>query len=138
MLNAFIISIVLFIVAVMLRSICLQLFMMQATTNMHNVMTEKVLRAKMLFFESNPSGRIISRFSTDIGILDNFVPFLAVLMSQGILRALSVVITITIVNPYLIIPAILGLIYMNYVSKSGLKSMLESQRLTLLQQGPIN
>ena len=116
----------------MLRSITLQLFMMQATTKMHNVMTQKVLRAKMLFFESNPSGRIISRFSTDIGILDNFIPFLCVLMSQGLLRALSVVITIAIVNPYLIIPAILGFIYMIYVSKTGLKSMLESQRLEFL------
>ena len=125
-------------VFILLRSVSLQLFMMQAATNMHNVMTERVIRAKILFFDSNPSGRIISRFSKDIGIIDNVLPLVAVFVTQGLLRALSVVITIAILNPYLIIPALLGLTYMIYISKTGLKSMLESQRLDFLQQGPIN
>ena len=41
-------------------------------------MTEKVLRAKILFFDSNPIGRIITRFSKDIAVFDMVIPVLAV------------------------------------------------------------
>jgi ABC-type multidrug transport system fused ATPase/permease subunit len=89
-------------------------------------MTDKVIRAKVLFFDSNPSGRIISRFAKDIGIIDNVMPILMVFVTLGVFRAISVVITIATVNPYLIIPSIIGLLYMFYVVNTGMKSMLES------------
>jgi len=37
---------------------------------MHNEMGQKVIRAKILFFDSNPIGRITSRFSTDVAMVD--------------------------------------------------------------------
>lgn len=125
-------------VFVLLRSVTMQLFMIQASTNMHNTMTDRVIRAKILFFDSNPSGRIISRFAKDIGILDNVLPLFMVFVTLGILRTVSVVITIAIVNPWLVIPALLGSVYMVWVCKTGIKAMLESQRIDFLQQGPIN
>lgn len=125
-------------VVVLFRSLVMQLFMIQASTNMHNKMTDKVLRAKVVFFDSNPSGRIISRFAKDIGIIDNLMPIFIVMVTMGSFRTISVVISIAIVNPYLLIPTALGTVYMIWVCKTGLKSMLESQRLDFLQQGPIN
>jgi hypothetical protein len=41
---------------------------------MHAAMTKAVLRAKMLFFDSNPIGRIITRFSKDMNVLDLVMP----------------------------------------------------------------
>ena len=111
---------------VLLRSVTMQLFMIQASTNMHNTMTEKVIRAKVLFFDSNPSGRIISRFAKDIGILDNAMPIFMVFVTLGVLRSISIVITIAVVNPYLIIPTAFGVAYMTWVCRTGLKAMLES------------
>ena len=37
---------------------------------MHNQMADKVLRAPILFFDSNPIGRITTRFSKDMTMLD--------------------------------------------------------------------
>ena len=54
------------------------------------------------------------------------------------MRSFSVVITIAILNPYLIIPAFFGLLYMVYIGRTGIKAMHEAQRLDFLQQGPIN
>lgn len=39
---------------------------------------EGVVRAKMLFFHKNSSGRILNRFSKDIGSIDNFLPVVLV------------------------------------------------------------
>lgn len=39
---------------------------------------EGVVRAKMLFFNRNSSGRVLNRFSKDIGSIDNFLPVVLV------------------------------------------------------------
>ena len=119
-------SIALIMVLGVLRSITLQLLIMNANTNMHNKMTEKVIRAKILFFDSTTSGTIISRFSKDVGVIDNAMPVMAETAMTGIMRAISVVITVAVVNPLLIYPSFFGLIYMTYVTKRGIKPMVES------------
>lgn len=41
---------------------------------LHNQMVESVTRAPVLFFDSNPLGRIINRFSKDTANADGSVP----------------------------------------------------------------
>ena len=43
---------------------------LNASSNMHNCMAEKVVRSHILFFDSNPIGRVTTRFSKDMVILD--------------------------------------------------------------------
>lgn len=38
--------------------------------NIHNTMLSKVARAQIVFYDSNPVGRILSRFSKDIAVVD--------------------------------------------------------------------
>jgi ATP-binding cassette subfamily C (CFTR/MRP) protein 4 len=58
-------STIIYIILVLMRSIVLLIFVLIATTKMHNKMAWKVLRSKILFFDSNPIGRVTSRFSKD-------------------------------------------------------------------------
>lgn len=51
------------------------IFFMRASINMHAEVFEKVLNATMNFFNTNPTGRILNRFSKDIGIIDEYIPF---------------------------------------------------------------
>ena len=37
-------------------------------------MAEAILRAKIQFFDTNPLGRILNRFSADVGIMDDQLP----------------------------------------------------------------
>lgn len=46
----------------------------KGSTVMHNNMLYNILRSPMLFFESTPLGRIVSRFSKDVSIADNDLP----------------------------------------------------------------
>ncbi|CAK7350711.1 unnamed protein product [Dovyalis caffra] len=41
-----------------------------AAKKLHDAMLESILRAPMLFFHTNPSGRIINRFAKDLGEID--------------------------------------------------------------------
>lgn len=81
---------------------------------MHNAMSERVLRAKILFFDSNPMGRIMTRFSKDMVTIDFIFGFLFPMIAYGIFRATSVVLSICIINPYILIPAAIMVVYMVY------------------------
>ena len=45
-----------------------------ASKRLHDRMAEAVLRAKIAFFDTNPLGRILNRFSADVGIADDLLP----------------------------------------------------------------
>lgn len=63
----------LFVVA-LTRSITFYQFCMKASQNLHDVMFNGLVSTKMRFFETNPSGRIMNRFSEDIGRADEALP----------------------------------------------------------------
>ena len=74
-------SIFAYMILVFTRSLLFQVFVLQANTNMHNKMSEKVIRAKILFFDSNPIGRIVTRFSKDLTMIDILLPPLSLLVT---------------------------------------------------------
>ena len=41
---------------------------------LHNNMFAKILRAPMRFFETSPVGRVLNRFSKDLGTVDEMLP----------------------------------------------------------------
>lgn len=46
---------------------------MQINRKLHAKMVESVLQTKLKFFEENTNGRILNRFSKDVGVLDKIV-----------------------------------------------------------------
>lgn len=43
----------------------------RASRRLHDELFRGIIRARMLFFNTNPSGRILNRFSKDIGSIDS-------------------------------------------------------------------
>lgn len=56
------------------RSIAFFRYCMTASTRLHNKMFDKIVYATMRFFNTNPPGRILNRFSKDIGAVDETLP----------------------------------------------------------------
>lgn len=56
------------------RSLASFHFCIKASKNLHNKMTQSVLRAKIEFFDTNPLGRILNRFSADVGTSNDLLP----------------------------------------------------------------
>lgn len=54
-----------------MADLCLCLGTWKASVVMHNYMTANVFRNPMKLFDATPIGRILSRFSTDVEVVDN-------------------------------------------------------------------
>jgi ATP-binding cassette subfamily C (CFTR/MRP) protein 4 len=59
------------IVFATLRIFLFVLLMLNSSRVLHNRMFGKILRAPILFFDTNPIGRVLNRFSKDVGFLDD-------------------------------------------------------------------
>ncbi|KAF9968069.1 hypothetical protein BGZ70_006870 [Mortierella alpina] len=100
--------------------------------NMFRDMLDALMRTSINFFHANPSGRIMNRFSKDMALVDELLPYvfydtitIAIMLSGS-------VVTVCIVNPWIIIsiPFILsafaGLRYL-YMKSSRQVKRIDSQ-----------
>ncbi|KAF5294058.1 hypothetical protein FQA39_LY13532 [Lamprigera yunnana] len=80
--------------------------------NLHTKLLNSVLKAKMDFFETNSSGRILNRFSKDIGVIDELLPGTLFVTCQYALSIVGSIMMISIINPWLtVLSCILVLIF---------------------------
>lgn len=58
------------IISTILLTIVISLLLLYIGKNLHNKMIRSVSKARTQFFDCNPSGRILNRFSKDTAVLD--------------------------------------------------------------------
>lgn len=134
----FVIAVLLYIVFNFVRGLISFCFISHATTNMNNQVCERVLRADILFFDRNPVGRILTRFSKDIAVMDFSIAPFFIWCSMGIFRAITVTITIGIINPWLFIGLAISLVLMWLSMKRSVRIMQEYQKLDGILRAPIH
>ena len=105
---------------------------------MHEVMVQKVMRAKTLFFDSNPIGRIFTRFSKDIAIMDHNIIWLTIMSSFGIFRSITVAMTVCFIHPYMIIVVLIAAFVMTRIMKYVVSTLTEAMMMDSLFRGPIH
>ncbi|RWS23641.1 hypothetical protein B4U80_05350, partial [Leptotrombidium deliense] len=76
---------------------------LKSSINLHNDIFHKLLRSPTSFFENNPKGRILNRFTGDVGLLDQRIPLTVLDLNGKFGIVIGTVILTCIVNPYLII-----------------------------------
>ena len=64
-------------VSTIFRSIIFFAICMRASVRLHKKIFFRLLRAPVAFFDTNPAGRILNRFTKDVGIIDEMLPFVA-------------------------------------------------------------
>ncbi|KAF4521035.1 hypothetical protein B566_EDAN002530 [Ephemera danica] len=95
------------IVVSLVRAFLFYAMCMRSSINLHNGMFVAISRATMAFFNNNPSGRILNRFSKDMGGVDELLPSTMIDAIQIGLTILGIFALIAIVNYWLIIPTVL-------------------------------
>ncbi|XP_069104134.1 ATP-binding cassette sub-family C member 4-like isoform X2 [Argopecten irradians] len=75
-----------------------------ASMNLHNSMFNRLLRVPIMFFDTNPVGRVLNRFSKDTGHMDDILPITFFDFIQCFLLILGIVLVVCIVNPWVFIP----------------------------------
>lgn len=85
---------------------------MRSSTSLHNSMFKGLSHASMHFFNTNPTGRILNRFSKDMGQVDEILPGVMMDVAQIFLSLFGVIIVVSLVNPMFLVPTfILALIF---------------------------
>ena len=72
-----------------LRAYAFFLVVLKSSENLHNDMVKAILTAPVLFFDSNTIGRILNRFSKDIGCMDEVLPKTFLFVVQIVLFVLT-------------------------------------------------
>ncbi|KAG5204287.1 hypothetical protein JEQ12_002263 [Ovis aries] len=94
------------------RSLLILHILVDSSQTLHNKMLETILRAPVLFFNRNPIGRLLNRFSKDIGHMDDSLPLIFQDFIQTFLLVIGVVGVMVATIPWIVIPVIpLGIIY---------------------------
>jgi ATP-binding cassette subfamily C (CFTR/MRP) protein 1 len=120
-----------------MRSLSLYMRGLRAGFNAHRNLLKGVCNAPLRFFESNPSGRILNRFSSDISTVETALP-------RGILDTLHNLLDVSfmmalvawVYPPFLLIFAPLAVVYLR-IQKLYRPTAREGQRLESVTRSPI-
>ena len=125
------------IVLSFLRTYTTFYYFIKSAQNLHNSMTRTVLRAKVSFFDTNPVGRILNRFSADVGITDDQLPSTLYDFIMCGLMCLAAITTASIVLPSTLICIPFLFFYFRSLRKTYLKSSREIKRIESVTRSPI-
>lgn len=112
-------------------------FLLATNTELHKKMLASLIRARVLFFDINPIGRVLNRFSNDLGILDkgNLISLLDV--TNGTVEVLSLVLTVCAINPFVTLPAIIVMYLLFNTKRFFNKALILSKDLDLTTRSPM-
>ncbi|XP_043593268.1 probable multidrug resistance-associated protein lethal(2)03659 isoform X2 [Bombus pyrosoma] len=100
------------IIITLIRSVTFFSTCMRASTKLHDRMFRSISRATMRFFNTNPSGRVLNRFSKDMGAIDEVLPIALIDSLQIGLSLLGIIVVVAIANYWLLIPTVvIGIIF---------------------------
>ena len=90
---------------------------LRCSERLHDEMVLAILQAPVHFFDSNPVGRILNRFSKDVGCLDELLPKTFLVSIQDVLLVFASIIVPTVTNPWLLIIVAPLTVLVLYISK---------------------
>ena len=110
----------------------------RASQRLHDKMTWSVLRAKIEFFDTNPLGRILNRFSADVGVNDDQLPatLYDFLVCLGIV--LGSLFTSISVLPITLVALLPLIVYFIRLRRTFLSTSRELKRIDGVSRSPIH
>ena len=134
----FVIAVAVYMSFAIIRSLVAFWIVLRSNTNMHHAIAYRVIRAKILFFDSNPVGRIVTRFAKDVAVIDLVLGPFVVFIAQGIFRTVTVMITVGIINYWLLIGIVISVFLMYLILQKGIATQQNAQKMDGMLRGPIH
>ncbi|XP_070786421.1 ATP-binding cassette sub-family C member 4-like isoform X1 [Enoplosus armatus] len=120
-----------------IRNLALFHVLVRCAQSLHNRMFTAILRTPVRFFDINPIGRVLNRFSKDIGQLDSNMPWTFVDFIQVFLQILSVIAVSVSVIPWILIPVLPLLLIFLYLRRYFLQTSRDIKRLESTTRSPV-
>uniref|UniRef100_A0A4W3IBQ5 Multidrug resistance-associated protein 4 n=1 Tax=Callorhinchus milii TaxID=7868 RepID=A0A4W3IBQ5_CALMI len=118
------------------RSLMIFEVLVNSSQELHNRMFNSIIRAPVLFFDQNPIGRILNRFSKDIGHLDDLLPYTCLDFSQTFLQILGVVAVAVSIIPWILISVCPLFIVFFYLRRYFLQTSRDIKRMESTTRSP--
>ena len=110
---------------------------LRCSERLHDKMVVAILQARVLFFDSNPVGRILNRFSKDIGYLDEVLPNTFLKAIQHVLVVLASILIPIVTNAWLVFATVPFAVLILYIANYYLKTSRELRRLESICRSPV-
>ena len=110
---------------------------LRAAEHLHNKMVACVLQAPVLFFDTNPAGRILNRFSKDIGAIDELLPKMFLFATQLLLFVFSAALVPSFTNFWLTFVTLPIFMIFAYLARYYLKTSRDLKRLESICRSPV-
>nr|XP_057907957.1 multidrug resistance-associated protein 4 isoform X1 [Doryrhamphus excisus] len=111
--------------------------LVRCTQALHNSMFTAIIRTHVRFFDVNPIGRVLNRFSKDIGQLDSSMPWTIVDFIQVFLQILGVIAVAAGVIPWILVPVFPLLIVFLFLRRYFLQTSRDIKRLESTTRSPV-
>ena len=118
-------------------SFCYYLAALRASEKLHSAMTEAVLKSPVLFFDTNPAGRILNRFSKDLGCMDDLLPGQSLFTIQLLLFLLNGSVLSAVSNVWLFLVCVPLTLLFIFLAKFYLRSSREFRRIEAMTCSPL-
>ncbi|XP_057825504.2 ABC transporter C family member 13 isoform X1 [Cryptomeria japonica] len=110
---------------------------LRAAIHVHNILLNKIIYAPVSFFDRNPRGRILNRFSSDQYTIDDSLPFISNILLANFFSLLGIIVVLCLVQwAFLLLLLPLGYIYSKLQAYYRATSR-ELRRLDSVSRSPI-
>uniref|UniRef100_A0A182JYC3 Uncharacterized protein n=1 Tax=Anopheles christyi TaxID=43041 RepID=A0A182JYC3_9DIPT len=108
-----------------------------ASQSIHDTVFVGFIGARMRFFETNPSGRILNRFSKDMGAMDDMLPKSILDATQTLLMFVGAMMVVVFVQPFFMIPILVLFVVLLVARRVYLRTSQNTRRLEGITRSPI-
>ncbi|KAK5646882.1 hypothetical protein RI129_005346 [Pyrocoelia pectoralis] len=119
------------------RNLIFNILCMRSSMKLHNNMFNSIINGTMRFFNLNPAGRILNRFSKDMGTIDDTLPSIMLNSIQYVLLFLGLVLVISAVNPWFLIPTLILFVYFYFAGSFYLMTSRNVKRIEGITKSPV-
>lgn len=126
-----------YVIVIIVRFLYLYVICLKASKNLYDKLLSQVLRARMRFFDSNPTGRILQRFNLDVNILDSALPTTILYFIALLLAFTSQFLIVVVIVPGFLIPSALGIALTIWGVQGYLRSTMYMQRIESTSTSPL-
>ena len=120
-----------------IRSATVMNALITSSMNLHNLMLSAVVKAPVLFFDTNPVGRVLNRFSRDINIMEELLPEVFLMACGVALLCIGAIILQSVLIPWIILPAFPLMVIFALIGRYYLNPSRDLRRLEAVNRSPV-
>lgn len=125
------------LIVAILRVFLFYLVSLKSSEHIHDELVTAILHAQVSFFDTNPTGRILNRFSKDVGSMDEQLPAAFVVSIEYLLFGFTAILIPAITNVWLLLILIPTLVVFVLFARYYLKTSRELKRLESIYRSPV-